>query len=144
MATMSILFIVKILFISITTISCDACIDNAQDFINSTQLMDNTIANEILTVDYEINDMLWKIHEFLAMCWFETMPNLPTRSLCDKACSVHATCGAYRFINDASSWPGCELCVTETNGMATSGWFPWHDDVMIGLWAFEQYLSGNL
>ena len=136
----------------IRSVHSNSCIANTQEFIRATHLTATTFdAAETLGLNFEITAT--HVDEFLNdRCHFVPMPNLATRMLCDKACSVHASCMAYTFGVDAAGWfhdvtwsGGCELCASDvrisgSDVIAVHA----HEDVMIGLESFREYILGNV
>ena len=152
MATNRIIYYTIAAITFLRSVHSDSCVANTQEFIRASNLTASTFdTTETLGLNFEISAT--DIDQFLNdRCVFVPMHNLTTRTLCNKACSVHASCMAYVFDADPAgvsgdpTWStGCELCasgvrISGSNAIAVHA----HEDVMIGLEGFREYILGNV
>ena len=101
------------------------------------------IANASDTFASNITINAIDVDTFLDSCRFEPMNHLPTKTLCEKACSLHGPCLAYVLLQ-SSMTTGCELCVTETRGLGTQEIQHAYHDIMIGIQDFQHHVIGDV
>ena len=138
MANILILFTATTIQALIEIVSSETCISNAKDFMNASRVIANTSDTDTFALNSTISAT--EVDIFLDGCRFEPMNHLPTRALCEKACSLHAPCLAYVFADDLAI--GCELCVTETRGLGTMAIAHDYNNIMIGIQPFEHHVIG--
>ena len=131
MTTKYSLLIILNTLISITA-SSNTCIDNAQNFIRATDIH----MHDFETLEFDV--VAGQVDLFLRKCQFVHMDSLRMQPLCEKACSLHASCAAYTYDEEN----GCELCATERQ--YEDDYTFEHENIFIGLRLFENHIFGNV
>ena len=130
MYLISICFVAYITF-NHTLANTNSCLE-AQSFLESSQLMGYTFEDF-----HQPTVTRPQVLYFLQTCGLVHMGNLLTYEMCEKACSVHMTCAAYRFVEGV----GCELCVFEIERQDMSNVEA--ASMIIGMENFRSYVEGN-
>ena len=93
-----------VLFGFLSPVLCSLCNNRAQNVTKASLISAyqfDSFDNPVVTDD--------KLNNYLDGCQFWKMPNLSTEERCEKGCTAHDLCRAYRFDENI----GCDLCVTE-------------------------------